>query len=130
MWIGGNTSRTVNDARWHYIVGVWSGTTGSAVTPRQFTVYIDGQPASLTAYTTGHASAPITGWGGTKIGHHDAWSAWYQGDLEDVAVYTTTLSAAQVHALSLTPGEQRYLAAALKDRPWQRTSRHQVVGSG
>ena len=93
VWIGGYTTQRVNDGQWHHIVGVFNGSAGRAVTPVQMTVYIDGQIAPTVTAVMGRATPPLSGFEGTKIGRHDAWNIWYQGGLQDVAIYPTALLA-------------------------------------
>lgn len=96
--IGAATTQTVNDGRWHHVVGAFSGQPSAAVKPNQFVIYIDGTAAPLIAMEYQGASAPLSGAGGIKIGRHDAWDTWFHGSLDEVAIYTSALTAQRVAA--------------------------------
>lgn len=90
----------INDNNWHHVVGVWDGTTGVAVAPAQFTIYIDGVSVATTDRTVGTApNAPLTGLGDTKIARHDAWGIFFSGSLDETAIWTRALSATEVQQL-------------------------------
>lgn len=97
----GVTAATVSigDGRWHYVVGTWSAPRGTPVAPGQFALYVDGQAiATNPTIVNGPVSSPLTGNGPTKIGRHDAWNTWFNGAIEEVAIYTTALPANRVLA--------------------------------
>jgi RHS repeat-associated protein len=106
----------INDGQPHHVVGTWSGTSGQPVTPAQFHLYVDGNLVTTTStITNGSANAPLTGLGGTKIGHHDIWNTSFSGTIDEVALYTTVLSAARIAAHH--SGGSGYKAAVLADSP-------------
>ena len=99
IYIGKCTSSTYNDGNWHHAVGVWSGTSGSAVASAQFTIYIDGVAAGTTNTSVGAATAPLTGLGNTLFGRHDAWGVNLNGSMDEVAIWTRALTATEVQQL-------------------------------
>lgn len=87
----------INDNNWHHVVGTWSGTAGLAVAATQFNIYIDGALAAMTNRSVGTApNAPLTGSLDTKIGRHDSWNVFYTGQIDEVAIWTRALTAAEV----------------------------------
>lgn len=96
IYIGDYSSTTINDNSWHHVVGTWAGSTGSAVTPSQFSIYIDGNPVTMTAVTTGTSLLPplsgLSGYG-TRIAQHEPWNTYFQGTLDETRISTATLSA-------------------------------------
>ena len=101
--IGDKTNKLVDDGKWHHVVCVFSGLAGQAITPSQFTIYIDGRPQPVVPFSTGSATAPVSGNEGTTIGVHPIWEQQfgmpeYSGLLTEVAVYRHALSAARVLA--------------------------------
>jgi RHS repeat-associated protein len=105
----------INDGQPHHLVGTWSGAAGSAVTPSQFTLYVDGSAVPTTTVVNGSATAPVAGSGGTKIGRHDAWGTNLAGTVDEVAIYQTALTATQVQAHH-TAGAN-YQTTILQDHP-------------
>lgn len=92
IFVGIQTSKAVNDGKWHHIVGTWSAPSGTAVAPGQFAVYVDGVAISGNSCTTGSANSPLSGIIGTAVG------AGIVGSVDDVATYTSALSASQIAA--------------------------------
>ncbi|HXM55230.1 MAG TPA: LamG-like jellyroll fold domain-containing protein, partial [Candidatus Dormibacteraeota bacterium] len=113
--IGVSIPALVNDGQVHHLVGTWSGSSGGAVTPSQFTLYLDGTAMSAAQITNGSATAPLSGLGGTKIGRSDASGTNLNGTVDDVAIYNSVLPAARV-AAHHTAGSG-YQAAVLADAP-------------
>lgn len=93
------SSGSINDNNWHHIVGVWDGTSGAAVTPAQFTIYIDGVAASVDDRIVGALNAPLTGLSHMKLARHDPWSVRYAGSMDEVAIWNRVLSATEVRQL-------------------------------
>jgi hypothetical protein len=103
VYVGDITQLLINDGRWHHVVCVFSGVAGQAITPSQFTIYVDGRPQPVTPKVDSGATAPVTGSNGTTIGIHPIWQQQfampgYDGLLDDLAVYNYALSARQVLA--------------------------------
>ncbi|HEX4048931.1 MAG TPA: LamG-like jellyroll fold domain-containing protein, partial [Elusimicrobiota bacterium] len=94
--IGVSSVLTIDDGAWHHIAGVWSAPSGTPVSTSQFAIYIDGSPATVTAGSVGSVSSPLTGLGGVKLGRHDAWGTNLNGTIDEVRIYTTALTAAQI----------------------------------
>jgi hypothetical protein len=94
--IGASTSSTINDGNWHYVVGTWAASSGTAVAPSQFTIYIDGKAASTSTCSYGSATSPLTGLNGAIIGESPANSGYYTGSIDELAVWNTALTSAQV----------------------------------
>ncbi|MCW2867498.1 MAG: signal peptidase [Marmoricola sp.] len=100
VYFGVGTSKTVvasnaalNDGRWHHVVGTYATGAGGML------LYVDGVRQAATGTAT-----PATGTGYWRAGA-EVLSTWtmgpdnyYDGSLEELAVYTTTLSAARVKA--------------------------------
>ena len=79
----------VNDGQWHHIVGTL-GSTG-------MTLYVDGRKVGTNGSTT--AAQAYTGYwriGGDNLNGWGADGAYFNGDIDDVAVYTSALSTDQV----------------------------------
>jgi hypothetical protein len=94
---------------WHHLVAVFDGT--------NFTLYVNGAVAAMASLPAGQSVRanpflPLT------IGTTTEYGRWFSGDLDEVAVYTNALSAAQVlahyetgtNAAPATPYEQVVLA--------------------
>jgi len=100
VYFGVGTSKTVvasnaalNDGRWHHVVGTFANGTGGML------LYVDGVRQTATGTAT-----PAAGTGYWRAGA-EVLSTWtqgpdnyYDGSLEELAVYTTTLSATRVKA--------------------------------
>ncbi|MGZ3725474.1 MAG: LamG domain-containing protein [Pseudobdellovibrio sp.] len=100
IYIGKCTSSTYNDNTWHHVVGVWSGTSGSALSSGQFTIYVDGSNVAQTNTSVGTApTAPISGLGNSRIGRHDAWGVNYAGSLDEMIVWNRALTANEVQQI-------------------------------
>ena len=99
--IGQTTTQAYNDGNWHHVVGVWSASSGTVVAPTQFQIYVDGQLASSTASTCcangpPAPSSPLSGYsGGTTLAGRIA-GQMFTGTLDEVAIYTSALSATQI----------------------------------
>ena len=93
------TSTTWNDGNWHHVVAVWDGTAGVEFDASQITLYVDGVSQAITEETFANkgGTAPYTTnrayYAGTLA---DSWDNFTDVTLDEVALYTTTLSAAVV----------------------------------
>jgi hypothetical protein len=94
--VGISSTTAVNDGNWHHVVGTWSASSGTAVAPSQFSIYIDDNLAGTTSGATGSATSPLTGLSTVLIGHHNAWGSYFAGQLAKVAIYNRALTAAEV----------------------------------
>jgi hypothetical protein len=95
--LGIHSATTVNDGIWHHVVGTWSAPAASGVNPSQFTLYIDGiAETEIVQQTTGSTTSPLTGLGGLRIGHHEAWNTFFNGDIDEVQLYNRVLTATEV----------------------------------
>ncbi len=100
IWIGGYTTATVNDGKWHNVICTFNGSpSGASVTPSDFTVYIDGVAAPLNAGTGGSTVSPLTGLGGTIIGYQSAWTNYFGGKMQDVRIYNSALLPAEAETI-------------------------------
>jgi signal peptidase I len=89
------SASAVNNGAWHYVVGTYSNATGARL-------YVDG---TLSASATGTAYRPTTFTGRWRAGA-EAMTGWpsnptsnyLAGTIDEVAVYTSVLSAARVSA--------------------------------
>ncbi|GAA2737171.1 PKD domain-containing protein [Pedococcus aerophilus] len=81
-----NTSQSFNDGQWHHVVG--------SLDPTGVTLYVDGKRVGRNGGTT--TAQPYDGY--WRIGGDSPWNgnAFFQGDIDDVAIYPTGLSLAQV----------------------------------
>lgn len=98
LYIGSSTTTArVNDGAWHHIVGIWAGSSGAAVIPSQFTIYVDGAAAAMTARgIAGSATAPVNMTDAPRIGNAPQWSTSLTGNVDEVAVYKAALSASRI----------------------------------
>jgi PKD repeat protein len=94
IYIGDYSTKTINDGYWHHVAGTWAGS--GPVVPSQFNIYIDGDPVTKTAVTTGTSPTPplsgLSGYG-TKIAQHQPWNTYLQGTLDETRISAATLSA-------------------------------------
>jgi hypothetical protein len=108
--VGAHSSQSINDGRWHHVVGVWDGSGGAVVNSDQFSLYIDGVKVYNLPFSTPYSSyPPLTGDGGTAIGFHSAWYNFFSGALDDIRIYDRVLSETEV--------QQLYTPAAPVNRP-------------
>lgn len=83
------TTNSLNDGAWHHVVSTLDGT--------GLTLYVDGKKASHNSGTTG--AQPYTGYwrvGGDNINGWGADGGYFNGDIDDVAIYANSLTADQV----------------------------------
>lgn len=100
VYYGVCSNTSYNDNAWQHVIGVWDGTSGTAVATSQFTLYVNGSSVSTTDVVSGTAmSAPLTGLGDTKFGRHDAWAVNYNGSLDEVGIWTRALSATEAQQI-------------------------------
>ena len=90
VWIGGYTSSTVNDGKWHNIVCDFVSVPGTPVVPSNFKIYIDGKQALMvTSSTPNPPNSPVSGSSdGTEIGDHTRWGLISTGYIDDVRIYS------------------------------------------
>src|SRR6185436_15616985 len=81
------SSASLVDGTWHSATCTWDGTTNAG----GFKLYVDGVLRTSRASTTAVAGS----WPAFQIGHA---STYFQGSLDDTAVYPAALTAAQVLA--------------------------------
>jgi len=103
--VGVTAAQAINDGQWHHVVGTWSAPSGMTVDPSQFTVYIDGAPVATTPAShnycgCGLPTSPLSGEGGLTEGYN------YIGTLDELAIYPTALTPAQVAAHFAASGRQ------------------------
>jgi hypothetical protein len=89
---------SIADGSWHHVVGTWAAASGTATSVSQLALYIDGIAVSTTASNSSSSTSPLTGLGGTVIGYHQAWGQYFDGSIDEVAIYTTQLSAGRIQA--------------------------------
>jgi len=106
------------NGKWHQIVGTWSAPSGTPANSVQFSIYVDGNITPSTTWTNGGTppTSPFTGLGGTVIGYHQAWNIYFNGNIANVQIYNTSLSANEIQALYLegiggTPINLQHLVA-------------------
>jgi len=97
IFIGAESPTAVNDGTWHHVVGTWSASSGSSVTPSQFALYIDGtmvnNPGHINIFISD--SSPLTGLDGTLLGTNapDGGGWTYSGLMDEVRISTSVRSA-------------------------------------
>jgi hypothetical protein len=118
------TLQTIDDGKWHHIVGTWAGTSGSPVTPSQFKIYIDGVlapsvPVSVCFLLNCSVTAPISGGGQLLLGRVASISSSLRGGLDEVAVYDKALSPERVlaHFNAAAPTAPSAQITSLKSEP-------------
>ena len=81
-----NTNNALNDGQWHHAVGTMG--------PTGLTFYVDGKKVGTNGGTS--VAQPYTGY--WRIGGDSPWSgnAYFQGDIDDVAIYPSVLTLTQV----------------------------------
>lgn len=96
-------SRVVNDGAWHHVALVYGGTGGA-------TLYVDGVVDPLSTYHNGLTGSTTTG-APLRLGARNT-AYWFNGTLDEVAVYPSALSAdrvaAHVAAATATSNSTRY----------------------
>jgi len=97
------SNSTYNDDIWHCLVGVWDAPDGAQTSSSFVKMYLDGASIneSATAVDYGSVLTPVSGYGNTLIGmmNHLIGGRYYQGGIDDVAIYNRALSAAEVNSL-------------------------------
>ena len=97
VFIGILGQNTVNDNKWHHIVGTWSTSSGQAVLPAHFNIYIDGvHEANPTTAAIGSVNSPLTGNSGTQLGRHASWAKYFKGSLDETKIYPYARTTAQI----------------------------------
>ena len=99
IWIGGYTSATVNDGKWHFIACTLSETSGNPITSSAIATYMDGVFAPMSTAQIGSATSPISGLGPAIIGYHQSWNNYFNGQISNVQIYNTSLSASEINTL-------------------------------
>jgi hypothetical protein len=97
-FLGIESQAAFNDNKWHHVVGTWSAAAGVDIDPSQFRLFVDGVAVATTPRSfcyVGCGGSPISGVGGTSIGNSDR---FWQGTIDEVAVYDKALSPARVLA--------------------------------
>jgi hypothetical protein len=97
--IGINSFIVVNDGKWHMVTGTWGASSGTSISPSQFSIYIDGQYVANSIFSVGSDKSPLTGVGGTLIGFHPVWNEFFSGSMSDVQAYNSILSPSQIQLL-------------------------------
>lgn len=104
VFIGVHSQRTVNDGRWHHVVGVYDtrAVPNRAILPDEFSIYIDGilEANNVEAYydccqTTVPVSGDPTG---TLIGGFANPSMNFSGQIDEAAIYKQALSPERIRA--------------------------------
>ncbi len=96
IWIGKNGIASVADGAWHSLVGVFNSTSGQSVTPSSLNLYVDGLLAAGSTGNIGAVTSPLTGLSGTRIGYHEPWAQYFNGTIDEVAIFDRAVSAAEI----------------------------------
>lgn len=98
--LGVESSAQYPSNTWYYVVGTFSGKSGTAVSPSQFKLYINGNEVQTNSWcSAGADTAPLTGLGGISIGSGSpsvTESGSISGYVANLQIYNSTLSAAQI----------------------------------
>jgi hypothetical protein len=88
------SSNTYNDGLWHHVILTVSATSGSRV-------WIDNQLVISSSGTAGKSSTTYARWGGSSLGYlaNRPKSDYFNGTIDETALYTSVLSTAQIHNL-------------------------------
>ncbi len=98
VFLGIESVGSYNDNQWHHVVGTWSAPSGTPVDPSQFRLYVDGVQAptnTKVVCAVACGASPLTGGEGTTIGNSER---YWQGSIDEIAVYGGVLPAARVAA--------------------------------
>ncbi|MEN9611932.1 MAG: hypothetical protein RLZZ628_2746 [Bacteroidota bacterium] len=103
--IGRECNSTVSDGSWHHIVGTWSSSNGSLITPDQFKIYVDGiltQSQAIDFTCCGYRQnrfANVSGAMKCLIGYYPYWNSHYKGKIDNIYIYNRALSQTEVTQL-------------------------------
>lgn len=98
LWVSVTTTNAINDGNLHHVVGVWSSSAGTNLDYSQFSIYIDGVPATVTGYNYNTATAPLSGntnsggssvFGGYSFGQFSGW-------MSELAFYSRALTSQEI----------------------------------
>lgn len=88
------------DGTWRQAVGVFSQTTGSAITPNSFVLFANGQTITSSGSSVlqvGSRNSPAgPGLGGTHLMRAQAWNTYTSGFLAIARIYNRALSVAEI----------------------------------
>ena len=103
-------STTVNDNRWHFVVGVVERRTGGKL-------YVDGeldgtQLADTSGFSLDNARNPMIGYNDTGL-----WYEPFHGSIDDVRIYSRALSQAEIRELMGTLTALTVRAQPIRRRP-------------
>jgi stress response protein SCP2 len=105
----------INDGVWHHIVGVRDGT--------QYSIYVDGLLELTKAYDGSNLGGSPYNY---HIGHHGAWNQYFNGDVDEVAVWQDALTAEEIAVIynagrngDLTANIGNYVSSSELDGYWR-----------
>jgi pimeloyl-ACP methyl ester carboxylesterase len=84
---------------WINITTTWDKGNDTSFSPNQFKIFINGVLVNSSDYSTGSASIPYNPNGNLKIGYHEAFSNFFEGNLDDLRIYNRALTDTEVQAL-------------------------------
>ncbi len=96
---GKTSNDTINNSVWHHVVGVWNGIPSSVISSSDFSIYVDGVNIAVFDAIVNSSSAPINGYGPTLIGKHSIWNSFFDGKLDDIAIYNRALTSSEITQL-------------------------------
>ena len=95
-----STATSYDNGQWYFVVGTWSAASGTSFNPSQMTLYVDGAAVATTNLGGGgEFTSPVPGGGAMDLGSNGANWNYYNGDLAQVAIFPTALTAQKVSAL-------------------------------
>jgi hypothetical protein len=111
------SGRAVNDGTWHHVAVTYNGSSNG----QGVTFYVDGQATGSSVYTNALNSTSVSN-AALTIGSRPSNALPFNGDISDLAIYRSDLSADRVAAHYQAGAYTPYLAAVSGDTPtsmWQ-----------
>lgn len=96
IWIGQNGLASIADNTWHSLFGVFNSTSGQSLSAANLGIYVDGLLSSGPTGAIGSAASPLTGLSGTRIGYHEPWAHYFNGTIDEVAIFTRALTSSEI----------------------------------
>jgi len=94
-----------NNNQWLHLVGIWQTTAGNSIKCSDFKIYINGilqstNGSNCSQFGGNSSNSPINGIGTMKIAYHEAWNAYFKGDIDDIRIYNRALSQEEITYLA------------------------------
>jgi hypothetical protein len=88
--------------QWVHVAATWQGATGTMIETEQMNLYLNGSVVNQTTVyrdSDRGGTAPLTGGGTLRIGHHQVWNTYFKGKIDDIRIYDQALSGTEVAQL-------------------------------